>query len=172
MTNKHTSQLAKTIDQLLSAPEKEIDLSALHSPRQTSLPTRQIVEDAIGAPRDMMKVVHGSTAAFNSGQFHIYKREKRRESERLRILEEVDAEKRKQTDFLARRAEKELEDQRRTEKNRKRRRKRNESKVAKRSASHTEPEVVSHARDASGIDSSVPDRGNTDRSNLVITEEF
>lgn len=45
-------------------------------------------EKAIRAPREMMKNVQGSSAGAGSGEFHVYKAARRREYERLRLLEE------------------------------------------------------------------------------------
>ena len=45
-------------------------------------------EKGIRAPREMMKNVQGSSAGAGSGEFHVYKAARRREYERLRLLEE------------------------------------------------------------------------------------
>jgi hypothetical protein len=45
-------------------------------------------EKGIRAAREMMKNVQGSSAGAGSGEFHVYKAARRREYERLRLLEE------------------------------------------------------------------------------------
>lgn len=45
-------------------------------------------EKTIRPPREMMKNVQGSSAGAGSGEFHVYKANRRREYERLKIMEE------------------------------------------------------------------------------------
>ena len=45
-------------------------------------------EKTIRAPRDMMKNVQGSSAGAGSGEFHVYKASRRREYERIKLMEE------------------------------------------------------------------------------------
>lgn len=45
-------------------------------------------EKTIRAAREMMKNVQGSSAGAGSGEFHVYKASRRREYERLKIMEE------------------------------------------------------------------------------------
>ena len=45
-------------------------------------------EKTIRAPREMMKNVQGSSAGAGSGEFHVYKASRRREYERLKLMEE------------------------------------------------------------------------------------
>ena len=42
------------------------------------------------APKEMMKNVQGSSAGAGSGEFHVYKQARRREYERIRLMEEED----------------------------------------------------------------------------------
>ena len=42
------------------------------------------------APRDQMKNVQGSSAGAGSGEFHVYKESRRREYERIQLMEEED----------------------------------------------------------------------------------
>lgn len=46
-------------------------------------------EKTIRPPREMMKNVQGSSAGAGSGEFHVYKASRRREYERLKLLEET-----------------------------------------------------------------------------------
>jgi hypothetical protein len=45
-------------------------------------------EKTIRPPRDMMKNVQGSSAGAGSGEFHVYKANRRREYERIKLMEE------------------------------------------------------------------------------------
>jgi hypothetical protein len=45
-------------------------------------------EKTIRAAREMMKNVQGSSAGAGSGEFHVYKASRRREYERLKLMEE------------------------------------------------------------------------------------
>lgn len=46
-------------------------------------------EKSIRPPREMMKNVQGSSAGAGSGEFHVYKASRRREYERLKLLDET-----------------------------------------------------------------------------------
>jgi Protein of unknown function (DUF1168) len=45
-------------------------------------------EKTLRAPREMMKNVQGSSAGAGSGEFHVYKANRRREYERIKLMEE------------------------------------------------------------------------------------
>jgi hypothetical protein len=45
-------------------------------------------EKTIRPPKDMMKNVQGSSAGAGSGEFHVYKANRRREYERIKLMEE------------------------------------------------------------------------------------
>ena len=47
-------------------------------------------EKTIRAPREMMKNVQGSSAGAGSGEFHVYKASRRREFERLKMMDGED----------------------------------------------------------------------------------
>ena len=46
-------------------------------------------DKAIRPPREMMKNVQGSSAGAGSGEFHVYKASRRREYERLKLMDET-----------------------------------------------------------------------------------
>lgn len=67
---------AQAISKLLANPDKEIRIP--EGPKEKS----------IRAPRDVMKNVTGSSAGAGSGEFHVYKQQRRREYERIQLMEE------------------------------------------------------------------------------------
>src|SRR5713226_8785318 len=71
--DRQRSQLEK----LLKDPAK---------PAYVPLPPK---EKTVRPPREMMKNVQGSSAGAGSGEFHVYKASRRREYERLKLMEEV-----------------------------------------------------------------------------------
>jgi len=60
----------------------------LKDPAKPVVITEQPKERTVRPPRDMMKNVQGSSAGAGSGEFHVYKANRRREYERLKIMEE------------------------------------------------------------------------------------
>lgn len=69
-------QQAQAIEKLLANPEKEVRIPG---------PAK---EKTLRPPREMMKNVAGSSAGAGSGEFHVYKHARRREYERIRLMEE------------------------------------------------------------------------------------
>ncbi|KAK1220025.1 hypothetical protein PQX77_017232 [Marasmius sp. AFHP31] len=89
-------------------------------------------EKTIRAPREMMKNVQGSSAGAGSGEFHVYKASRRREYERLILLEEEARKEVETAEFERRRREAEDAAEAKTAKNRaKRQKKKDRSKAAK-----------------------------------------
>ena len=67
---------AQAISKLLAKPDKEIRIP--EGPK----------EKTIRPPRDVMKNVTGSSAGAGSGEFHVYKQQRRREYQRIQLMEE------------------------------------------------------------------------------------
>ena len=65
------------LDRLLKDPAKPVHIAA---------PPK---EKTIRPAREMMKNVQGSSAGAGSGEFHVYKASRRREYERLKLLDEA-----------------------------------------------------------------------------------
>jgi hypothetical protein len=74
----------------------------------------------------MMKNVQGSSAGAGSGEFHVYKASRRREYERLKIMEEEQRKEAEVADFEKKRKEAEEVANKKTDKNRAKRQKRKE----------------------------------------------
>jgi len=83
-------------------------------------------EKTIRPPREMMKNVQGSSAGAGSGEFHVYKASRRREYERLKLLEETTQKETIEAEFERKRREAEELAESKTAKNRAKRQKRKE----------------------------------------------
>ncbi|KAL4775368.1 hypothetical protein BDW60DRAFT_204626 [Aspergillus nidulans var. acristatus] len=114
------SEQASVINSLFRDPSKEIKLPTATTKRTAS---------SLPAPPEIVANVQGSSAGAGSGEFHVYKASRRREYERLRLMqEEVDREK-EGAEWQRKQEEVRKKDQEKTEKNRRRREKRNKAKA-------------------------------------------
>ncbi|KAL4741188.1 hypothetical protein BDV11DRAFT_74654 [Aspergillus similis] len=114
------SEQASVINSLFRDPSKEIRLPTASTQRTAS---------SLPAPPEIVANVQGSSAGAGSGEFHVYKASRRREYERLRLMqEEVDREK-EGAEWQRKQEEVRRKDQEKTEKNRRRREKRNKAKA-------------------------------------------
>lgn len=75
-------------------------------------------EKTIRAPHEMMKNVSGSSAGAGSGEFHVYKHSRRREFERVKLMEEAAEKERQAREFEQRQTEVQAELSAKTSKNR------------------------------------------------------
>ncbi|KAL4781836.1 hypothetical protein BJX76DRAFT_311921 [Aspergillus varians] len=117
----HAEQ-ATAVSSLFRDPGKEIKLPG------TAV---QKLASSMPAPPEIVANVQGSSAGAGSGEFHVYKASRRREYERLRLMqEEVDRDK-DQVEWRKKQEEVRRKDEEKTEKNRKRREKRNKAKSGK-----------------------------------------
>ncbi|KAJ8521970.1 hypothetical protein ONZ45_g1337 [Pleurotus djamor] len=80
-------------------------------------------EKTIRAPREMMKNIQGSSAGAGSGEFHVYKASRRREYERLKLIEDANKSELEKAEFEAKRKEAEAIAEAKTSKNRAKRQK-------------------------------------------------
>ncbi|EIN11318.1 DUF1168-domain-containing protein [Punctularia strigosozonata HHB-11173 SS5] len=89
-------------------------------------------DKTIRPPREMMKNVQGSSAGAGSGEFHVYKASRRREYERLKMLEEEAQKETLEAEFERKKREREEAAAAKTNKNRaKRQKKKERTKVGK-----------------------------------------
>ncbi|SCV70002.1 BQ2448_1396 [Microbotryum intermedium] len=79
------------------------------------------------APREMMRNVQGSSAGAGSGEFHVYKESRRREYERLKLMDEEEAYNKAKQDALERQALYEAQAEAKTAKNRLKRQKKKQA---------------------------------------------
>ncbi|WWD20205.1 hypothetical protein CI109_104681 [Kwoniella shandongensis] len=110
--NTVIDQQRRQVEKLLANPEREVQL-----------PTGA-KERTLRAPREMMKNVQGSSAGAGSGEFHVYKQSRRREYERLKIMNDKARAEEEQSAFQARQAERDALADAKTAKNRAKRQKR------------------------------------------------
>ncbi|KAJ1311755.1 hypothetical protein OPQ81_010225 [Rhizoctonia solani] len=78
-----------------------------------------------------MKNVQGSSAGAGSGEFHVYKQSRRREYERLKIMEEAAKKEQETAEFEAKKREREEQSEAKTAKNRARRQKKKNRAMGK-----------------------------------------
>lgn len=95
-------------------------------------------EKTIRAAREMMKNVQGSSAGAGSGEFHVYKASRRREYERLKLMEEATRKETEEAEFERKRKEAEALAEAKTAKNRARRQKKKERMKAKSAEKNTD----------------------------------
>ncbi|RSH93419.1 hypothetical protein EHS25_007775 [Saitozyma podzolica] len=102
----------RQLDKLLNNPDKEIRLPT--APKERTL----------RAPVEMMKSVQGSSSGAGSGEFHVYKQSRRREYERLKLMEDKAKALEEQNAFKARQEARDAITDAKTAKNRLKRLKR------------------------------------------------
>ncbi|KIP04870.1 hypothetical protein PHLGIDRAFT_129251 [Phlebiopsis gigantea 11061_1 CR5-6] len=97
-------------------------------------------EKTIRPAREMMKNVQGSSAGAGSGEFHVYKASRRREYERLKLMDEETKQETEQAEFARKRQEWEDQAEAKTAKNRAKRQKKKASGKAKGGADSSKTE--------------------------------
>ncbi|CUS15668.1 unnamed protein product [Tuber aestivum] len=114
---------AATLTALFAKPDREIHIPKPGAPK------------ALPPPPEIVANVQGSSAGAGSGEFHVYKAARRREYERIRLMEEEVKREAEEKAFRERAEELKKRDAAKTEKNRRRRRKLREGKAAATAAS-------------------------------------
>lgn len=150
--NTAQGEQASQIETLFRDPEREVKLPG---------PSRPKTSASLPPPPEIVANVQGSSAGAGSGEFHVYKASRRREYERLRLMQsEVDQEK-GDAEWMREREETRKKDEEKTEKNRKRRDKRNAAKKKKDEKNgNGNPGVVSASTAAKGEDKMAVDAGS------------
>ncbi|OSD07081.1 DUF1168-domain-containing protein [Trametes coccinea BRFM310] len=112
-------------------------------------------EKSIRPPREMMKNVQGSSAGAGSGEFHVYKASRRREYERLKMMEEQAQKEAIEAEFERRKREREEQAEAKTAKNRAKRQKKKERAKGK-AGDHKQQDGAGAGSEASGDRADVP----------------
>ncbi|KAK8086923.1 hypothetical protein PG994_001897 [Apiospora phragmitis] len=106
------SEQAATLDALFARPEQEI-----------RLPSDRPSRGGLAPPPEIVTNVQGSSAGAGSGEFHVYKASRRREYERLRLMDEEVRLEKATEEFERNREELEHRDEEKTRRNREKREK-------------------------------------------------
>lgn len=104
------SAQASQLETLFARPDQEIRL-----PPSSSSTTQR---NHLPLPPEIVTNVQGSSAGAGSGEFHVYKAARRREYERLRLMDVEVAEEEAQREFADKKLQREEEDRAKTERNR------------------------------------------------------
>lgn len=104
-------KLAADVEALFAKPDREIHIPG-------SKPDK-----GLAPPPEIVANVQGSSAGAGSGEFHVYKASRRREYERLRMMDEQVKKEEDEKEFQKRKEELERQDREKTEKNRAKREK-------------------------------------------------
>jgi Protein of unknown function (DUF1168) len=118
------SEQANQINVLFKDPSKEVRLAAISRPRTL---------DSLAPPPEIVANVQGSSAGAGSGEFHVYKASRRREYERLRLMDEESKREKTNEEFERQRAETQRKDEEKTSRNRRKREKRKAAAVKNKS---------------------------------------
>src|SRR5438034_7295374 len=113
------SEQATQIDSLFKDPAREIRIPNISKPRTSA---------SLAPPPEIVANVQGSSAGAGSGEFHVYKASRRREYERMRLMEEELKTEKSNEEFERKREEARRKDEAKTEKNRRKREKRKAAK--------------------------------------------
>ena len=105
------SKLQADVEALFAKPDREIYIPGAEP------------QKGVAPPPEIVANVQGSSAGAGSGEFHVYKASRRREYERLRLMDEQVKKEEDEAEFQKRKAEQERQDRDKTEKNRAKREK-------------------------------------------------
>ncbi|MCJ1466285.1 hypothetical protein MMC07_004904 [Pseudocyphellaria aurata] len=151
-----TTQQANLLASLFSKPDREIQLPPSSSSTAVSK------SHALPPPPEIVANVQGSSAGAGSGEFHVYKASRRREYERVKLMEEEVAREEADKHFLSRRDDLRKQDKEKTEKRRRKREKAKGRKGARKDGDR------GGGMDADGaMDVSMEDRGVDDEVKAV-----
>ncbi|KAL6715264.1 hypothetical protein ACLMJK_007528 [Lecanora helva] len=108
------TQQANQVEALFAKPDRDITIpNGSSTSKKSTLPP----------PPEIVANVQGSSAGAGSGEFHVYKASRRREYERVKMMDEEVAREKADEEFERKREEMRKKDEAKTGKNRKRREK-------------------------------------------------
>ena len=129
------TQQASHVEALFAKPDREV-----------SIPTGTVTKKGLAPPPEIVANVQGSSAGAGSGEFHVYKASRRREYERIKLMEEEVAKEEADAEFEKKREEMKKKDEEKTGKNRKRREKKKKGKDGKEGAKDEAEHGAMHAQ--------------------------
>lgn len=130
---------ARALERLLADPNKPVPI-----------PKAPKTEKTLRPPREMMKNVSGSSAGAGSGDFHVYKHARRREYERVKLMEEAAAREARTREFEERHAQLQSEASSKTSKNRAKRDKKKMARMAAKEDKKGGSDAATEAADTGG----------------------
>ncbi|KAL1978401.1 hypothetical protein VTN31DRAFT_1260 [Thermomyces dupontii] len=133
------SEQASQISHLFKDPNKEIKIPPPSKPRTA---------DSLPPPPEIVPNVQGSSAGAGSGEFHVYKASRRREYERLRLIEEEVQREKADAEFQRKREELRRKDEEKTEKNRRKREKKRAAAAKKKATASAQANGTANGSDA------------------------
>lgn len=104
-------KLAADVEALFAKPDRQIHIPGAKS------------DKSLAPPPEIVANVQGSSAGAGSGEFHVYKASRRREYERLRMMDEEVKQEEDEREFQKKKEEQERKDREKTDKNRAKREK-------------------------------------------------
>ncbi|KAL8897725.1 MAG: hypothetical protein Q9207_007066 [Kuettlingeria erythrocarpa] len=110
------SAQASQLDALFAKPDTLISLPSSTSANGNSKST-------LAPPPEIVANVQGSSAGAGSGEFHVYKASRRREYERVRLMEEENKREEQDKEYEAKKEQMKRKDEEKTKKNQRRREK-------------------------------------------------
>lgn len=146
--SRRPSKRARGANTALAAQANEIETLFLDPSRPVTLPPPSTEKkSSLPPPPEIVANVQGSSAGAGSGEFHVYKASRRREYERLRLMDE-EAKKEEENERWAREErERKERDEERTRKNREKRNK----KKAKKGGAKDKDQPMQHGADTPGV---------------------
>lgn len=131
-----TSAQASAVTHLFKNPDREIKIPSSSSGTRSLAPPPEIVAN-----------VQGSSAGAGSGEFHVYKASRRREYERLRLMDEEVRKEEAEREFERKREELRKKDEEKTSKNRRRRMKKKEAHKGTGDKEMTDADAIQEANE-------------------------
>ncbi|KAI9737524.1 MAG: hypothetical protein M1834_009679 [Cirrosporium novae-zelandiae] len=152
-----TSAQASEVEALFAKPDRDIQIPSSTDNKSRTLPP----------PPEIVANVQGSSAGAGSGEFHVYKASRRREYERLRLMDEEVKKEKEDAEFMKNQIEMKAKDEAKTNKNKA---KREKAKARKQQSKAKGGENQrSHATEAKGGKMDPPNNSTTAPKNASIT---
>jgi hypothetical protein len=133
------SQQSAAVEALFKNPDREI-----------KIPTGE-KQKTLAPPPEIVANVQGSSAGAGSGEFHVYKASRRREYDRLRLMDEEVKKQEADKEFAQKREEAKKADEEKTNKNRARRQKAKQRKEKAKTAHSAQMDTDVNGKEAAVI---------------------